>query len=222
MDASLDSSASIMARLKSATAEHHSRAEERPLQRAMIKGTLPRESFAAYLGQLLHVHRRLEDTLEKLAPEHEPLDAVFRSQYARQADLQADLEFHGHEIDSPSAATHKMIADIDRWAEEQPVALLGPLYVLEGSMNGNKFIARSLMQAWSLGPGAGFRYLDPYGEEQRAKWAEFRADMDAQGFTPEESETIIAAAQRTFDAIAEIADEVDAAPDAELSAGLHN
>lgn len=219
MEKPLESTDTIMSRLKSATDEHHRRAEERPLQRAMIKGALPRDKFAAYLGQLLHVHRRLEDTLETLAPENESLAAVFRSHYARQGDLQADLEFHGHENGPPSAATQKMIADIDRWAEEQPVALLGPLYVLEGSMNGNKFIARSLMQAWSLGPGAGFRYLDPYGEEQRDKWAEFRASMDAQGFTPEESETIIAAAQRTFDAIAEIADEVDAAPEAQVSAG---
>jgi len=186
----------------------------------MIKGTLPREKFAAYLGQLLHVHGRLEDTLEKLSAEHEPLSAVFRSHYARRADLKADLEFHGYESGPPSAATQSLVADIDRWAEEQPVALLGPLYVLEGSMNGNKFIARSLMQAWSLGPGAGFRYLDPYGEEQRAKWAEFRADMDSQDFAPEECETIIAAAQRTFDAIAEIADEVDTAPEAKLSTGL--
>ncbi|MEJ2084895.1 MAG: biliverdin-producing heme oxygenase [Acidobacteriota bacterium] len=221
MDASLDSSASIMTRLKSATAEHHRRAEERALQRAMIKGTLTRDRFAAYLEQLLHVHRRLENTLEKLAAEYKPLGAVFRSHYARQADLQADLEFHGHEIGPPLVATQRLIADIDHWADENPVALLGPLYVLEGSMNGNKFIASALMQAWSLEPGAGFRYLDPYGDEQRAKWAEFRADMDAQGFTPEECETIIAAAQRTFDAIGEIADEVDAAPEAELSAGLH-
>lgn len=219
MEKPLESTETIMTRLKSATDEHHRRAEERPLQRAMIKGALRRETFVAYLGQLLHVHRRLEDTLERLASEHEAVAAVFRSHYARQSDLQADLEFHGHENSPPAAATQAMIADIDRLAEEQPLALLGPLYVLEGSMNGNKFIARSLMQAWSLGPGAGFRYLDPYGEEQRAKWAEFRGDMDAQGFSPAESEAIIAAAQRTFDAIAEIADEVFAAPESQASAG---
>ena len=219
MENALESKETIMTRLKSATDEHHRRAEERPLQRAMIKGALPRETFAAYLGQLLHVHRRLEDPLQRLASEHEPVAAVFRSHYARQSDLQADLEFHGHDIGPPTAATQAMIADIDRWAEEQPLALLGPLYVLEGSMNGNKFIARSLMQAWSLGPGAGFRYLDPYGEEQRAKWAEFRADMDAQGFSAADSEAIIAAAQRTFDAIAEIADEVHAEPSPQVEAG---
>lgn len=207
----LEAPEKIMARLKSATAEHHRRAEQRQLQRDMVQGVLPRDTFAAYLGQLLHVHSCLESRLAEQAKLHPALTTVFRPHTARTADLEADLGFYGRPADPANQATQLLLADIDAWADTSPYALLGPLYVLEGSMNGNKYIARSLMKAWSLRPGKGVRYLNPYGADQPAKWAAFRDHMDANDFTPEDEAGIVAAAQRTFDAIAEIADEVSAA-----------
>ena len=69
---------------------------------------------------------------------------------------------------------------MDRLASEQPMALLGILYVLEGSTNGSKFIARKVRPAYELpATGEGSAYLDPYGDVQPARWQEFKAAMDA-------------------------------------------
>ncbi|NNG17900.1 MAG: hypothetical protein HKM89_15600, partial [Gemmatimonadales bacterium] len=56
----------IMATLKAATAEQHHRAERHEFQQMMVRGTLPREVYADWLGQMLHVHRGLEDHLDRL------------------------------------------------------------------------------------------------------------------------------------------------------------
>lgn len=201
----------IMTRLKSATDDHHRRAEGKALQQNLFKGILPRETYAAYLAELRRIHGALEQRLEELASEQDTLAGVYRTQYARSQDLDADLAFFGHRERDATPAAEALLADIDHWAEESPAALLGALYVLEGSMNGNKFIARVLMKAWSLAPGPGLRYLMPYGEKQPAIWAQFKADMDAQDLSADDEGAIIASAQRTFDAISDIADAVYAA-----------
>jgi heme oxygenase len=208
MDSTMSTATALMTRLKEATNEHHRRAEGRKLQQDLLAGGLARETFAAYLEQLLHVHRGLEARLARLASEYGALNAVFQEHQIREADLLADLEFYGHQNGPATEATQSLLSDFDRWATESPVALLGALYVLEGSMNGNKFIARVLMREWSLEPGAGLRYLNPYGGDQPARWAAFRASVDTQELTPEQEAQIISAAQRTFDAIGAISDAV--------------
>ncbi len=54
----------------------------------------------------------------------------------------------------------------------------------------------------------GTRYLDPYGKEQRSKWADFKTAMDQQEFTPEESAQIVDAAKATFLQIIEVETEL--------------
>ncbi len=207
-DSTTKTESTLMTRLKDSTNEHHRRAEGRKLQQDLLAGRLARETFGAYLGELLHVHRGLETRIAQLASECGALGSVFREHHIREADLLADLEFYGHHPGPATEATQSVLSDFDRWATQSPSALLGPLYVLEGSMNGNRFIARVLMREWSLGPGAGLRYLDPYGSEQPARWAAFRASVDTQQLTSEEEAQIISAAQRTFDAIGAISDAV--------------
>jgi heme oxygenase len=198
----------IMAGLRDATSEHHRRAEGRGLQQALVKGELPRETFAAYLAELFHVHSRLELRLRESAEAHPAVRTVFQPHCERESDLRADLDFMGHEPGTPLPATSALLDDLDRWAKRDPVALLGPLYVLEGSMNGNLFIARVLMKAWNVAPGPGLKYLNPYGTDQKAVWTAFKDRMDGQELSADERAAIIGAAQRTFDGIAAIADAV--------------
>ncbi len=197
---------SLMARLRESTREHHRRAEQRELQRELLAGELPRETFAAYLGELLCVHRGLERRLAARSAGDRRIASVFRQHHVRESDLVADLEFYGLEPGTPTESARRLLVDFDHWENECPAALLGVLYVLEGSMNGNRFIARVLRQKWGLDSGPGLRYLDPYGDEQPERWAEFRAVMDAQDFSPMEEGAVLRAAQRTFDAVAAIAD----------------
>jgi heme oxygenase len=84
--------------------------------------------------------------------------------------------------------------------------LLGALYVLEGSTNGGRFLARALRKSWGLDKD-GIAYFDPYGEEQPQKWASFRKKMDSASFDVAQQDAIVEMAKATFLAIAEVSDE---------------
>lgn len=210
----------IMDRLKAETAEQHTYAETRALQKAMATGTVSREAFTRYMGQLLVVHGALERELDtqqakaKSGAGHEGFTKAYNARQKRAEDLRIDLAAHGVSAEVAALpATSAFVKRIETWGKEHPAALLGVLYVLDGSMNGNKFLAKALSRAFGVklsadgGPAeAGLRYLDPYGAKQREFWLEFRADMNACAFSEPEKESILGAAKETFSAVAEISD----------------
>ncbi len=71
---------------------------------------------------------------------------------------------------------------------DDPLRLLGMHYVLEGSNNGSRFIARHVGRAYQLSTGPGLRYLDPYGDRQRAYWMDFKNAMGKFQFTGADEE----------------------------------
>jgi len=201
----------IMDRLKSGTARLHKDAESRPLQQQLGAGSLPRPVFAAYMGQLLLVHERLEQHLdEQVARDTHPAFAVAWHSLARHsANLRDDLAANDIDPDStlPLDATASLLGQLSTWSEQGSLSLIGALYVLEGSMNGNRFISKALRRSWGLDAESGLSYLDPYGEEQRPTWAAFRNRVNAMSFNGAESQAIIDGADRMFRAIGEISDE---------------
>ena len=209
--ASSDTTGNVMEQLKQSTAELHRHAEMRPLQRAMIKAALPRETFAAYLAQLLLVHRALEIALTDARQLEPQYAALFQDDQRREPNLIADLAYYG--IDpaaiEPVPATQAILEQIHRAAQCDPVSLFGMLYVLEGSNNGSKFIARAISRATGVQPGEpGLCYLDPYGSQQMERWQAFKRDMNAAGFSATQVNSIIGAAKAMFVAVADISDEV--------------
>ncbi len=200
---------SIMARLKSETGELHGQAESRPLQKRLARGEIDRGLYVDYLCQLLVVHRALEQALTSAAARHPAVTAVFRDDHRREGNIRSDLSFFGRDASAivPLHATAALVATIQRTATSAPTGLLGLLYVLEGSTNGSKFIAKSLARSFGLS-GAGLSYLDPYGDQQRVRWAEFKSLMDAVGFTHAQSDQIVGAARAMFQGIADISDEL--------------
>ena len=204
-----DVQSSIMQRLKGETRDLHSHAETRNLQREIASGSVDRDAFSAYLGQLYHVHRALESALEEHRDAHPAMAVVATSDRMRVPDLDRDLAFHQMDRDELEAggAASRFASQIDEMKESNPVALLGALYVLEGSTNGGRFLARTLRQSWDL-DGDGLAYFDPYGDEQPQRWAAFKRDMDGASFADDQEEAIIEMAKTTFQAIAEVSDEV--------------
>lgn len=198
----------IMDRLKAETAENHARAEGRPIEQALIQGAVSRELFAAYLGERLHVHRALEPGIAALAASEARLAGKLPATLFQEENLLKDLEFFGVDATrhTPLAPTARFVGALREWAGARSLALLGAYYVFEGSKNGARYIARSVGRALGLSPGNGLHYLDPHGEAQRGMWQEFRAGLNGVAFTPDEAEGIVAAARRTFDAVAEIDD----------------
>jgi len=200
----------IMARLKEATADQHRHAETRPLQKSMASGDLARPVFVDYLGQLWLVHHALETALDGAAGRSAAVAAVYRPEHRHAPELIADLTHHGAIIDgiTPVSATRRLLDAIERRSLDAPSTLLGLLYVLEGSMNGNRFIVRAL--AKSHGP-EGLRYFDPYGDRQRDVWAQFKTDMDALTLSDDEHDGVVAAAGEMFDGLSAISEELSEA-----------
>jgi len=197
------SSTGIMVLLKESTRKLHDATEDGAFNQDLIKGKLPLDSYVALLTQLYLIHRALESHLHRLRAARTPFERVLRDYQFQEPYLIEDLAFFGRDVAKaePLPATRAFIAEVDRLAEDNPVALLGVHYVFEGSNNGGKFIARALRRVYNLSGSNGTRYLDPYGENQPAYWQAFKNDMDAVGFSPEECETLIAAACHTFRAV---------------------
>ncbi|NBS05946.1 MAG: biliverdin-producing heme oxygenase [Verrucomicrobia bacterium] len=199
----------IMARLKAGTAAQHAVAESKPLEAALIEGSIGRIQYQKYLAQRWWIHRELETATDRaIKTDHRLVSLGLPSLYQTQ-NLEADLAHLQTNLESIRAlpgATH-LVQEIQKAA---PATLMGIFYVFEGSKNGARFIAKALAKAWGLSDTARFRYLDPHGEQQRAIWMKFRSDMDAISWTPAEQDQMVKAAQATFDAISSLDDAIHA------------
>jgi len=197
----------IMDVLKEATAEQHRDAERRRLQLDMVRGRLSGAEYADWLGQMFLLHRALWEEIELRRDGCGPLADVVRDEGLHVANLRKDLARLGiaPERVVPLAATAFAILSIRREAESEPLALLGYNYVLEGSMNGNRFIAQAMEKVGGI---RAVSYLDPYGDEQRPTWLAYRERMNALGLTAEQGDGVVAAARDMFSFIAEMSDGV--------------
>lgn len=200
----------IMQRLKSETQDLHDAAESHELQRKLMKGELSRELYAAHLGQLYLVHKALESAIRDAQTSVPALQTVVHDYQFQVPYLEEDLAFYGLSIDSlePTPGTARLIEKIEQAAKSDPIALLGFQYVLEGSNNGSKYIAKAVSRAYQIESGPGLRYLDPYGDNQRAYWGAFIADMAKCSFSDAQSDALVDAAGDMFRGIAEIGDDL--------------
>jgi len=200
----------VMERLKEETWPLHQQAEHAALEQDLVKGKLPREVYRDYLAQRLVIHNALDAQLRDARANDPRIAAVVHDYQFHAPRVAEDLRFFGGNPDEakPLAATEKLINAINEAAKANPVSLLGFHYVFEGSMNGARFIARAVRGAWRLQGEEGTRYLDPYGESQREKWAAFKETMNAQPFTAEEADSIVDAGKATFQQMIDVEAEL--------------
>lgn len=200
----------IMTRLKLGTTALHRHAETRPLQRAMIMGSVTRNQFSAYLAQLWLIHRALETHLRACRSEQPLIARVNREHQFRASDLEEDLVTLGMKPATikPLPAVALLLRSMARAAQDNPIALLGMLYVLEGSTNGSRLIAQRLGRAPPLQDVSKLRSLDPYGDRQAEHWQTFKADMNALSLNDEQAGAIVHAAKKMFMAIAHMSEQV--------------
>lgn len=208
----------VMEALRSGTAELHQLAESQDFQRRMARGELTRPEYAAWLGQMLLIHRALESALAELRPSDRRFDPVVVEHF-KEPNLVADLAALGAGEAEPLPATRRILERIAAARRDEPLRLLGFHYVLEGSMNGNRFLARRLGPALGLTAGRGDRYLDPYGDRQREIWSQFKQEMLRVGFTPGDGELLVDGAREMFRAISELSVELAGALSAPAGAG---
>lgn len=201
----------IMDRLREGTKVLHDAAEGHAFQRTLFAGQLPPDSYAEYLGQMFCIYRALENALRAAQAARPEIRSVVKSHNYREQDLRRDLAHFDVNADAvePLPATRTLLDQIAKAQADEPAALLGMHYVLEGSNNGNHFIAKNIRKAYAL-DGAGASFLDPYGEMQRPRWAEYKQDLGAVSLTDAEADAMVAAAQDMFRAIGRISEELDA------------
>lgn len=181
----------LTTRLKDDNWALHQIAERQDTPGSLIKGTMPKDGYIAMLAQQLLINRVLDETLRR-AIKADPRvgELVLRDQMLTPYILE-DLSFFGVQTDAiePTPSTARYIEHIND-NRDKPLHLLGLHYVRLGACNGNRFVARVVCKAYGLDESEGTRYLDPFGDAQRASWVAFKAALDAMPFDASEQDTI--------------------------------
>lgn len=195
-------------RLKAATADQHAAAENHVFQRALVGGEVSRTALAAYQSGLRELIRVIEARLREQGPRWGHFaDAMAAHAGRLTADLAGLLDGGPEPRGSRAVEAFSKRLGGGAWSAE---AALGAFYVIEGSMNGNRFIRRAVEQKRpDLAPD--LRYFDPYGDRQRVRWKEFRSAIDRIGGTLRNPEAAVHAARETFALASELGGEAQVA-----------
>ena len=212
-----DEPASITHRLRQETWNLHRQSQAGPLTRALLHSDAPQDLYLRLLGQRFIIHRALERHLRALATRDARVAMVMDESLFEAEKIRRDLGyFHA----SPgyvelADATWRLLDELERLSRTCPLALLGSYYVLEGSKNGIRIIATTLLLAFAIPPGAGLLYSDPYTDPSHTTWQEFKGRLDELHCTDDEVAEIVAAARRAFELLLELDQELF--PPAEVS-----
>lgn len=169
----------------------------------MQEGKLPQSRFAAQMACWLTVHSQLEDAIA--ASETPACNVVWQSAMARTSHLRHDLACHGDVDMTASAATATMgvVTWIATLADQDPEALLGPLYVLEGSKLGGTILRKCLDEAYQCGPEA-LSYFWASGTSPMPDFKAFKERMESALPTKEQQDRVVAAASEMFDRLTDV------------------
>ncbi len=198
----------VMNRLKAETRAAHDATEAIPFSDAMVKEHLPR---AAYIGQLAAyrvIHEALEDALRTSSDP--AVRAVWTEDLAKAPLLDTDLAYFTAEIPTvpPAAldAAEAYASAIRDLASSNPPALLGHLYVLEGSTLGATILRMHLANMYDLDleTADGLKYYSPYGNQVMPHWMQFKARMNEAVSEPAQQDAVVNAAKDAFDRIGRV------------------
>lgn len=183
--------------LRQETRTLHQRLEQLPFAAAMVQGHVSRRAYGMLLGQLYYVHQTMEAALEQ----HTFTSPVYQQRLARGPIVLRDLNALG--LPRPNhllPETAELIACFHAWADRAPHALLGALYVFEGSRLGSMHLIGPLSQALAVAPELG-RGLDYHLEGMAGRipqWKAFQANLEAAANTEEQIAFVLEGATATF------------------------
>ncbi len=159
---------------------------------AAAAGGIALDDYRMLLARLYGFHRPFETLLREGAmTERTGIDVAER---ARSPALAADMEILG--------VDRNVIGHLPTWSPQRPLsdegALVGALYVLEGSTLGGVQIARSLKRAGGEDIRRALRFFEGHGDRQGAMWRGFVLRMEGLGGRPEAVAGAVEAAVWTF------------------------
>jgi len=188
--------------LRTDTAGLHQRLETLPFFTALHAGTLHRVSIVSYLRCLLIIHAVLERSLVSSAP----LAELGRHAPAKVPLLVADLDALGAgnfpSLSAPMRAALNYAAAIVASGDD-PLTLMGVLYVLEGSQNGGVVLRHAYAQCLGV-PQQRLSYIGCYGQGTAAHWKGFIECLNARALDEHQVQEVAQAATRCFERLAAI------------------
>lgn len=180
----------LSARLRTATADAHARAEAHPFVELCTSGQLSREAWARYLAGLHPIYRALEAGLRR--PAAQPLGRFAAPELARTDALARDLASLGWAAEPSNLASEHL----DRIATARPEGLLGHAYARYfGDMMGGRVMARAVER--SLGPGHS-TWLEFDISRPKTYIGELRIAMDTIRFEEDQLLYVVSEAQKAF------------------------
>ena len=193
----------LMARLKTETRSAHDDAESAPFMVSLMNGSLPVAEYGRAIAQLGLVRQRVEQLMENPAlQEDHMLRSVFRGHHVLSSQFMQDAAHWNPAEQEPLPATQEYLDQLDAWAKESPLSLLGAVYVLEGSNLGATVIRKRLTELHNLpADQPGLASLNAHGPELMNRWRQFVADMNALPLTAEQQDDVVNAASVTFRAV---------------------
>jgi heme oxygenase (biliverdin-IX-beta and delta-forming) len=186
-------SSSLRALLRAATTAAHERMHAHAGFAAAAAGTIGVRDYRRLLARVYGFHRPFEAAAREAAASS-GCDFDVEG-CARLPALLADLKMLG--LDSEAIARLPLWAPSYSLASE--AALLGALYVLEGSTLGGAQIARALQGVVGDEAGDGRRFFLGRGDQRSSMWRDFLARLESLSEDPKSSEQAIGAAVATFE-----------------------
>ena len=183
---------SVRGLLQTATTAAHERMHAHPGFNAAAAGAIGAHDYRRLLSRLLGFHRPFEGQIRAGAERYD-MDLDFESR-ARSQSLIADLMLLG--------LSRRAVDDLPEWSPSLNLtskeAVLGSLYVLEGSTLGGVQIARALKGRFVVGTVEARQFFLGRGERHGALWADFVGRLEALAECQQACEEAVTAALATF------------------------
>jgi heme oxygenase len=190
----------LIEELKSATFLAHARLQTAPFFQALAACQLPLESYVGQLRAFSVIHGVLEQALETCSDKR--VGSVWKRDMIKLPRLLQDLKYFEPravaDLKEASEAVQKTAGLLRLKSMEQPLNLLGCLYVLEGATLGAVVLYPIYARAFLLNGEDGLSYLHSKVPSIYQSWAKYQQRMNALALSVEEHEIVTQAANWLF------------------------
>jgi heme oxygenase len=196
----------LMNRLKQETEALHRSLEKFPFFNALSNGTLPLASYVNQLRAFATAYGTLEH--ESTTIPEPSICAVLGAGESRFSHLLSDLACFGEtmipEIIKVKRHADAMASRIRLLGVEYPVSLMGYVYVLQGTILGNRVHLPDIQRTFKVGCTNGAAFYAGYGDKTDEYWAVFATLMNSFDAGDETAGRILTSAREAFAFLKEI------------------
>lgn len=196
----------IMIKLRKMSMPVHRTLNNLPYVKALMSHQLPLSSYVNALRALAVIHSVLEEEINQ--SENEIVRSVWSADLKKFPLLQRDLDFFAPRAIADAVpaldAAVEVTKNIRRIRLTNSVALLGYLYVFEGTTLGHKLHTPDISKIFCLTRLDGYRYVNSYGEDVDRHWQEFSTKMNRALSDSSEHEAILDTSRELFLGLKEI------------------